>query len=99
MDDTVYYPVTGRSIAISDICSYILSTCSNVNEAINILSNIDTYGSVIPVINRLLGLHIVVHDAYGISIVCQLTDKRNIYYRWPDIPRAKPVQFRRKARY
>ena len=80
MDDTKYYPVTGRSIAISDICSYILSTCSNVNEAINILSNIDIYGSVIPVINRLLGLHIVVHDAYGMSIVCQLTDKRNIYY-------------------
>ncbi len=78
MDDTKYH--SGSGISITDICSYILGTCVNVNDAINVLSNINIIGVPIPVIDRLLGLHIVIHDAHGVSIVCEINDENKIYY-------------------
>lgn len=83
MDDTKYYKITKEAIAIRDVCTWILGQCSNVTEAVNLLRNIEIYGSEIPVLNRIIGLHIVIHDAYGASVVCEIDDgpdKLNIYY-------------------
>lgn len=80
MDDTIYHPMTENSVAITNICSYILSLCSTTDEAITILNNINIHGVSIPVINRLLGLHIVVHDIHGINIVCEINTENEIYY-------------------
>lgn len=80
MDDTIYPSISKQSIAITDICSYILGTCGTTTDAINVLNSVDIMGVTIPVINKILGLHIVIHDRNGVSIVCEINNRNEIYY-------------------
>lgn len=54
----------------------------NCYDAITLLEHIDMYGAEIPVLNRVIGLHTVIHDSEGASVVCEMEDSRkiNIYY-------------------
>lgn len=82
LDATKYSPVTGRSISILNICSWILSLCETVEDASELLKSVQIYGETIPMLNRIIGLHIVIHDSKGSSIVCELSEHHimNIYY-------------------
>jgi len=74
LDATKYSNVTNTSISILDVCSWLLSNCSNVAQSIELLKSKQIYGETIPVLNRVIGLHIIVHDSLGNSIVCELSE-------------------------
>lgn len=82
LDTTVYSPVTARSISILDICGWLLGLCETVDDAIDLLRSVQIYGEVVPVLNRVIGLHIVIHDRKGMNIVCEISEghRINIYY-------------------
>jgi len=81
MDETKYKNIVKPAISILDVCKWMLGTCSTVHEAINLLTKINIYGASIPALNRIIGLHIVIHDAYGLSIVCEISDSSNNIYQ------------------
>lgn len=77
LDDTYYEEISGSSvkaISILDICAWILGTCSSVYDAIDELKTVKIWGEPIPILNRLIGLHIIIHDIKGNSIVCELLE-------------------------
>ena len=62
IDDTKYPNVTGISISILDVCSWILGLSSTAFEAIDLLRQVQIYGAPVPNLNRIIGAHIVIHD-------------------------------------
>lgn len=80
LDDTQYEEISGISISILDICAWVLGTCSTVNDAINKLTTVKVWGEVVPILNRIIGLHIVIHDSDGNNIVCELFDSQKKFY-------------------
>ena len=83
MDATQYsIPSLEPTISIIDVCSWLLGLCSTVDQAVTMLKTIKIYGAPIPVLNRIIGLHIVIHDSLGTNVVCEILNDMNIYYTY-----------------
>lgn len=59
-------------MSILDVCDWLLGQCFTVEDAIYLLKSVTIWGESIPIINRLIGLHIVLHDSLGRNGVCEI---------------------------
>lgn len=75
MEGTDYHDMND-SLSIVGICSWLLAQCHDVNTAIEMLSKVTIWGQVIPLLNRKMEFHIVLHDIDGETCVCEIIDKK-----------------------
>lgn len=78
MDETIYKPVDGIAISIMDVCSWLLGSYSNVEDAVTALNKVQIWGAKIEALGRIIGLHIVLHDSFGANVVCEILGSHNI---------------------
>ena len=83
MDSTEYTVHTGKSISILDVCSFVLGTCRETREAVSVLQKMQFYGEMVPKINRVIGMHIIIHDRSGNSMLIQIS-KNGVRMYCPD---------------
>jgi choloylglycine hydrolase len=80
LDATEYQSSEGlMTIGITDVCCWLLSICSNVHECIDVLQKVNIWGNIVPVVNRVIGLHISLHDKTSNIVVQIINGKLNIY--------------------
>jgi choloylglycine hydrolase len=81
LNETIYPYVTKNyyniSIAIMDVCNWILGSFSNTKEIIDNIFSVSIWGNVMPPpINIVIGCHIAIHDARGRNLVIEFLDGR-----------------------
>lgn len=84
LPESVYEAVSpadhNRALELSDVGSYILGTCSTVEEARQALKNGLVWGKSIDALGGMPTVHIAVHDAGGNSLVVEFIEgEKRIY--------------------
>jgi choloylglycine hydrolase len=68
------------SLAIMDICIWILGNFVTVNDVYLGIKTVRIWGNVLPIINVVLGLHIAIHDSQGNNGVIEFIDGNVMFY-------------------
>ena len=75
MNDSIYPPIVSGynnvSLALTDLCMWVLSNFKNTDEVVSEMNNIRIWGNKVPVLNILMGLHVSIHDARGKNLVIE----------------------------
>lgn len=79
LDGSEYPPIVegqdNISIAIMDVCTWILGMFSNKDDVIEGIMSVRIWGNVMPPpIKIVMGLHIAIHDALGNNLVIEFLD-------------------------
>ena len=106
LDETRYPSVNksdyNRSMAVTDLCMWLLGNFKTTDEVVSDYYNIKVWGNKIPVLNIEMGLHIPIHDANGHNLVIEfldgevalyenilgiLTNDPSLFYQWNNLGR------------
>lgn len=64
-----------QALEATDVLNYLLATCADCDAVKIALKNVVIWGAFLPVINKVPGLHYIVYDAKGKSIVIEIINK------------------------
>lgn len=71
------------ALVVLDLGDYILGTCSNVDEALEAVSKIAVWCPTLPQINKIPGVHVALHDAFGKNYVIEFVKGKTKSYSNP----------------
>jgi choloylglycine hydrolase len=81
--DATEYPLIKKGdlvVAITDVCHYLLATCQTTTQAVSNLNKITIWGNPVSFLDKIIGLHLSIHDRYGSNVVVEiLSGKLHIY--------------------